>query len=974
MISAEFADSDDENRRFKSALESSQGRQYQTAFHLLQGSRGQSVANEMVQRAVLCARTNSNFETKVQLSDSECRLLEADRENWCLNPGILALGQLISQKPDVFGRAVLTTNFDPLLEIAIRRASSNCYRTILSADGSLAQTEADGCHVVHLHGFWIGSDTLHTNRQLKQDRPRLKNSLVNLLKNKVVLVCGYGGWDDVLTSTLLDIVRDDASSIEVLWALYGSERPSSPILNEFLTAGENRGRVCFYSGIDCNSFFPKLLQAWLPSISVGVESAPPISNPVRVSPALARVLDEAACTTRVLEGDDEDRPPVIEFCIGRSQELAELTQSEARVIFVTGIGGQGKSTLAASYYAMAQSQKRFTYFVWRDCKEEGERFENQIASVIESLSGGILSGSDLAKRSMDSLIDILLPRLNKISGLFVFDNVDHLVNLVSGRLTASADLFVRRFSAARNSCQIFFTCRPEIWQVGNGSLSMRLEGLTKDSCSKLFEARKAQSSQDDILAAHELTDGHAFWLDLLALQVVRNQGVTLSSLVSEIREGQGPLPDLTLQSVWSKLNEREHLVLRAMGETLRPETEEEIASYLSGDMTYQKVNRAMKTLRQLNLLVVKRSAHGEDLHELHPLVRQFVRARSSGNQRVTMIEAIFRVYNKFRGIHITELNSRPSFTLLQNWTQAGELAIQAGKYSEAIDCLAEARRAFESSAFTREFVRVVRLLLNSFNWTQDSGNSAKFDQVFRSHVASLGHLGLYEEVEDLLATYSRTVPEMDSRYILYCDMQAQAAWVRESFDEAIRWGELGQDLSQKSKVDTNYNIGHTLALARRDAGSPEKALPTFLASRPLAEILDPDELDEKRGHGPYYGNIGRCLHFMGQIRNALICYQKSALLIEKDLVNEHVLNQGYIRLWIGELLVARDQKELGILFLDAAQKKWEQIAPVRAHRVEEMVRQILPSDRTAPQRPLQRDSEAICLEWIRGRNLDGIFD
>jgi len=292
--------------------------------------------------------------------------------------------------PSVFGSAVLTTNFDPLLEIAIRRASGTHYRTVLSADGSLAQTEADGCHVVHLHGFWLGSDTLHTNRQLMQDRPRLRTSLANLLRDKLVLVCGYGGWDDVLTSSLLDLVRDDSSSIEVLWTLHGSDRPSSPVLNEFLSAAENRGRVSLYRNIDCNSLFPELLRSWTVEISSSGARERAPSNPVRVSPEFSDELDEAARVARVLEGDDEDAPPVFDFCIGREQELESLADSNDRVIFITGIGGQGKSTLAAQYFAIAQARKKFDYFVWRDCKEEGERFENQIAAVIESLSGGIL--------------------------------------------------------------------------------------------------------------------------------------------------------------------------------------------------------------------------------------------------------------------------------------------------------------------------------------------------------------------------------------------------------------------------------------------------------------------------------------------------------------------------------------------------------------------------------------------------------
>ena len=87
---------------------------------------------------------------------------------------------------------------------------------------------------------------------------------------------------------------------------------------------------------------------------------------------------------RVLEGADEDRPPVVDICVGREKELDEISTSKAKVVFVTGIGGQGKSTLAARYFSKAQSDHAFAFYVWQDCKEESERFENQLASVTKS--------------------------------------------------------------------------------------------------------------------------------------------------------------------------------------------------------------------------------------------------------------------------------------------------------------------------------------------------------------------------------------------------------------------------------------------------------------------------------------------------------------------------------------------------------------------------------------------------------------
>ena len=95
-------------------------------------------------------------------------------------------------------------------------------------------------------------------------------------------------------------------------------------------------------------------------------------------------------------------------------------------------------------------------------------------------------------------------------------------------------------------------------------------------------------------------------------------------------------------------------------------------------------------------------------------------------------------------------------------------------------------------------------------------------------------------------------------------MRSYTFWVRKNFASAIEWGRRGVDLKRSTDVDTRDEINHTLALAERDGGRPEDALPQFLAGRRIDDVIDQDELDEKRT-GAYYGNVGRCLHLMGQM-------------------------------------------------------------------------------------------------------------
>lgn len=971
LIRREFEDEPSQMSSLQAVLSGARERRYQQAFLFLQGRRGQKTANEIVRRAVMASRIPGSRFVGSDLSgfgDDEYRQMDLDVSGWALRSGAEALGKLASRYPERFGRAILTTNFDPLVEVAIRRAGGVCSRTVLHSDGNLAQTEVSGCHVIHLHGYWYGSDTLHTARQLGQSRPRLQASLGSLLRNRSVVVCAYGGWDDTFTDSLMSIVRDDAAYPEILWAFHSKSPSLSSSLLAGLAPGIDRGRVDLYSGIDCHTFLPKLYEVWAGFQANQLPLVPLQSNPVRVSEVIQEQFRIAGSREHVLEGDEEDRPPVVEICVGRERELKTVRDSDAKVVFLTGLGGEGKSTIAAKYFAEAQTSKSFSLFVWRDCKEERERFENQLASVIERLSGGRISGADLAKQDAASVIETLMGFVRRTRVLFVFDNVDHYVDLEGGRMTGTPDLFIKALLSSDLRCRVIFTCRPEVTYDHPAALSCRLAGIGLDATYQLFSERGATSAAREIEDAHEFTDGHAFWLDLLAIQVVkRAPAISLATLLSEVRAGGGTLPDKTLQSIWSTLKEREQLVLRAMAETVKPATETEIGDYLQREITFNKVMKALRALRALNLIVVKRRPSATDVIELHPMVRQFVRHNFTPRERLTFIDAIIHVYKRVMGRHKLELSEQPPFSILQYWTQNAELDIEAGRFGEAFSTLAEAAQAFISSAYAREFSRTTRRLLSAVDWVTQYPNFKAFDIVFRVHVRILSYLGEYSEVAGLLTAFERTVANKDARYILFCELRCFENWVRGEFVSAVEWGERGQRLKE-SGVDTKYEVGYSLALAERDAGHPDSALQYFLAGRSLSEVVDPDELDEKRD-GAHYGNIGRCLHLMGQVDAALVCYQKSALLLERKPSAESVLNQGFARAWIGELLVAREQYRLADVFFRAAYKKWKDISPPRATNVMKLSVQVK-AKIPAGHRVDEDGVEKICLDWILGRNLD----
>ncbi len=247
---------------------------YQEAFQKLNDVRSPEAVEKAVREAVLAAcepaaAEAADGELLRRVRDGEppaCRALENRTEVWHLRPGVEALGALCALHPGTFGGRILTTNFDPLIQVAVERAGGRSLSTVLHGDGRFTNSWGSGAasQVIHVHGYWHGNDSLHSPRQLTAARPQLEAELTRELRDAVLVVVAYGGWDDVLTRTLEKVAADDGTRPEILWTFYGDDpsriEESHGKLLSALRPAIDRGRATFFGGIDCHRFFPALLR------------------------------------------------------------------------------------------------------------------------------------------------------------------------------------------------------------------------------------------------------------------------------------------------------------------------------------------------------------------------------------------------------------------------------------------------------------------------------------------------------------------------------------------------------------------------------------------------------------------------------------------------------------------------------------------------------------------------------------------
>ncbi len=944
LIRHEFAGSNAE-AEFDQYLTEEPANRYQRAFAFLHGRRGQDVANRIVRTAVWQALDENNWPPRLpEMSPHDadsvtCRTLEAEVNTWVLPRTVDMLGNLLVTR-STFGRAVLTTNFDPLIEISVSKHGGRFYRTVLHDDGNLGQTVGEGTHIVHLHGYWHGYDTLHTPQQLTRSRPQLRKSLTRVVEASTLVVLGYGGWDDVVTRTLADVLSDSESTLEIIWAFHEEDISLIEVSNQrlltLLEPGIGRGRVLLYRGIDCYSVLDELHKQLQPSDSEasaparGSQTIPVIQNDADGGMGQHSIRVHIDIKEPPPASADPDRPLFVTSWVGREQELSLLASLSTPVAFVTGLGGQGKSALVGQFLQQQAMEPngRFEFWDWRDCREESDRLSTQILRLIERLSDGATDASRIEVTDIRAVIGILFRVLRDRKALLVFDNVDQYIDLETLEPVKGLDVLVSEAQARSHQSFFLFTCRPDTRVDESRAVRIPLAGLTEDETRELIKACNVHE-QDWYLAEelYQMTQGHPLWVNLIAMQAVRHGRDGLRGALDLIKQGGATLPDTT-KTIWEALNDQQRLVLRTMAELDQPEPESQLLEFLPG-INFNRVNRALNTLRSFHLIETRTQTGSEPLLGLHPIIREFVRSTFPKQERERYVGTILDFLNRMIGRFRALLPQEPSYAILEHWIRKAELQIRFGHFEEATSTIAEIALPLINRGYSEEMIRCTRRLLGAIDWAEACSSYKDFDAVFQRCLTLMIQIG-HDACEELLTRYEAAIPGKSSQFILLCDLRCYENWYTGEYDSAIRWGEAGENLKKATSVDTRFSTSHNLALSRRDAGHAEKALEYFLDDISLEAVVKSGErIPDKTA--PFYGNIGRCLFLMNHLDEALVCYIKSAQLLEESQEQEHLLiNKGYIRCWIAELLTQREKFDLAAISYRAAMRMWDDSSPPRS--------------------------------------------
>lgn len=901
--------------------------EYQVAMRTLLICAGQDELNKVIVNAVLNARTNPEKLIKSETIDQNA--IESDLDIWHLRRGIDSIAKLILAYRNVFDAPILTTNFDPLLEIAIRRNQGKAHTVFLANDGLFDNVLAkDSIPVVHFHGYWHGSDTLHTNDQITRERPLLKGCLKKILQDNTLLVLGYGGWNDVLTRTLIEVAGEGGNFKNILWSFYSDDDTKILKDNKFIFEGLKSAinqRVVLYKGIDSDQLFYDIFTDQFPSITTKIDEEKEIYY-------------------------HTESPPITSTWVGRFTEIDALNKSSSKVVFITGIGGQGKSSLASYYIREKIDQTKWDIWDWRDCKEEANRLHTKLISIIERFANGAIRASEIVEESIESLTQIVFKIIDKRKIVFVFDNVDQYVDLENFLPSGPLETLYSQALEKTHNCQFIFTCRPEIRIQHSNVVLLHLEGLNFEETEDLFKKSNINTNdvktQNLIKDSYELTSGHPLLLNIIIGQTNRdlNTGIKFVSDIST----NGNLHTLTLaesilKSVWLSLNAKQQILLRGISEMVRPETEDTLAGIFEAELqSYNQFSKALRALKSLNLVVVRSLINQKDMIDLHPLVKQFVRDKFPKNERRKYITLFVNYYDNLVVILRKQLSPETPLSTFEHWTSKIELEIAKDDYKDALVSLQEIADPILTAGFHEEYLRITSRFFLMVEWRKAIIEEYRyFHEQFREFIHISTHMGR-TEVTSFLEQYLSLIPGKSIHYLSYCDLMCYYNWFNGDFDSAMEWGEKGTHLKKTSNIESNFSLDHNLHLAYRDtkkSENVEKALKFFLKDNNIDDLLK-FKKPEENIDGTFFGNLGRCYEYLGNIIVAIECYKKSFTFLLLVKSSNSSLNIGYACLWIGDLL----NKDLNIqgayMFYQYALTTWEKTSPLRAQAVKERLLKI----------------------------------
>lgn len=874
----------------------------------------------------------------------------------------------IYQKISSISKKIITTNYDNLIE-----HNTNIETIDTASTYSLQKIDQSDEFILKIHGTSSSIDnaiifTDDYKKLYESDNGLAKFQFEKIVSSHSCLFLGFSMSDNYIVKlfdrlhamydgigrkhfsiSTTNIDHDFLENIEI-----GSYDELPMLLDHIL----KEGSINDPSGIanDDDGLISDSLDASSPSLSIPDEG-------IKVNPG-------------------HDTPPKIEHWAGRNEEIKSLMISH-KVCFITGIGGQGKSALASKVLSETDRSKS-RFFDWRDFKEEDLNLQSKLFQLIELVSNGEMLTRDLVGLETENLIDLFFEKLGAQNGVFVFDNIDKYIDLEKFTPSGEMGVFFNKALKSPHNAKFIFTCRPFIHYAGIGFYQVKLEGLEVDDVKELIKIYHGKLSNDDLqrlaIRLHRATGGHPLWMGLILAQSrVDVSHIDLLITKIEDKNSHGSVGDISgliaetvLENAWEGLKDRERVVLRVLSISSISESEEDLAKIVSKKLNYKQFSKAIKTLKSLNLVVPK---EGKGHIELHPLVREFIKANYGREEQ----ESYIALYVSYLDGFIVLIKNKFGMALGQEdldvIIKKIEILINTDKIQEAINEMRSTGDSFQISGYCEEFLRLADILLNKNIWTFKRLSEIRgFFEFIHMAFSRMSEFGRHDMFSVHIEKYLRIFSAADTNMILAKSAICHNEWSSGNFQKAIIEGKSASDLIDVTEDKDHWLGKHRYHLALRDSKIPDnvvKAMEYFCEGGSLDSISNNECLPDKASA---YGNIGRCLIYLDRVSEALFLTVKSYRSLNKGKKNFfHAHNLGYAAKWLGEILFENGRQQEALYFFIYARNIWKNDMPAEANKIEAFINQ--QSITISTQSIVSLESWQIskyCDDWVESYYIDAI--
>ncbi|MEH1989824.1 tetratricopeptide repeat protein, partial [Nostoc sp.] len=570
---------------------------------------------------------------------------------------------------------------------------------------------------------------------------------------------------------------------------------------------------------------------------------------------------------------------------GRKTEIAQiqqwLTDKNTFLIGIEGIGGTGKSMLAAKIYNEIEGfPKRF----WADVSY-GAGFSDLARQVLSEFGFSV-------PEQEAQLMDALVKCLRSGQYLLIIDNLESL--LQPDRQWGSqfyGDFFNTWVEHGGNSKVIVTTReRPEL----KGFEWLPLKGLQVEDGVALLTALGIRGDLGDFV---ELVDGHPLLLKLVAdlLKEEYPQDADLRRLADlGLGNLQQLLTDSQVVGVHRRVNVRMVLVLDASFERLselqkalllnisvyRGAVDSAAAVAVLPGSSRTEIDGELRNLVKRSLLLEK--LNGKRRFEFQPVVLEYARYKA-GNQT----EAHQRAINYY----LLNVKQEPwqAKKDIKEYLEVFYHRYQLENYDSAFDILNTCNDFLRLRGFYTEQVDLWGHLIAAWEKTSERENS-KYWVALTSLGDAYNYLGQYQQAIEF---------QQQSLEI------AREIGAHDRFEEAISLGNLGLiynsigqyqqavEFHQKSleiarKTGTldleAHSLGH-LGLAYRSLGQYQQAIEFYQQQLKITK-----EIGDRNREGRSLGDLGNAYQFIGQYQQAIEFYQQQ-LKITKEIGDRN--DEGY---------------------------------------------------------------------------------